>query len=129
MSGKGISRGALRYFAPSESAVQRALLDWFAWVLPDAVVFAVPNGGKRDKVTAAKMKREGILPGAPDLIVVWRGMVLFIEVKTQIGRLSVAQKVFRDAIEAQGLHYIVVRDTDELNVALRDRGVQTKIAA
>lgn len=129
MSGKAVSRGKLRYFAPTESAVQRALLDWFAWVLPDAVVFAVPNGGKRDKVTAAKMKREGVLPGAPDLIVVWRGIVFFVEVKKHDGRLSEAQKTFRDAVEAQGLHYIVVRNTDELNVALRDRGVHTKIAA
>lgn len=28
--------------------------------------YAVPNGGKRDKITAAKLKAEGVKPGTPD---------------------------------------------------------------
>lgn len=29
-------------------------------------IFAVPNGGQRDKITAAKLKHEGVKPGVPD---------------------------------------------------------------
>lgn len=31
-------------------------------------LFAIPNGGLRDKVTAAKLKHEGVKPGVPDLM-------------------------------------------------------------
>jgi hypothetical protein len=32
-------------------------------------VFAIPNGGKRDKKTAMVLKNMGVLPGVPDLMV------------------------------------------------------------
>lgn len=31
--------------------------------------FAIPNGGKRDKITAAKMKQQGVKPGVPDVMI------------------------------------------------------------
>lgn len=47
-------------------------------------IFAVPNGGQRDKITAAKLKHEGVKPGVPDTFfplpcVQYAG--LFIEMK------------------------------------------------
>lgn len=47
-------------------------------------VFAVPNGGLRDKITAAKLKHEGVKSGVPDIMVpitcqAYAG--LFIEMK------------------------------------------------
>src|SRR5690348_18167176 len=30
------------------------------------LLYAVPNGGDRNKIVAAKMKREGVKPGVPD---------------------------------------------------------------
>lgn len=32
-----------------------------------AWAFAIPNGGKRDKATAGKLKAEGVKPGVPDV--------------------------------------------------------------
>lgn len=29
--------------------------------------YAIPNGGKRDKITAGKLKAEGVKPGVPDI--------------------------------------------------------------
>jgi len=31
-------------------------------------LFAIPNGGKRDPITASRMKAEGVKPGAPDIM-------------------------------------------------------------
>ncbi|MGL4440590.1 MAG: VRR-NUC domain-containing protein [Bosea sp. (in: a-proteobacteria)] len=31
-------------------------------------LFAVPNGGKRSKITAVKLKAEGVKPGVPDYL-------------------------------------------------------------
>lgn len=56
---------------------------------PEAVpeledMFAIPNGGKRDKITAANLRREGVKRGVPDVFLpvrrgAWAG--LFIELK------------------------------------------------
>ena len=32
-----------------------------------SLMFAIPNGGKRDKITASKLKAEGVKPGVPDI--------------------------------------------------------------
>jgi hypothetical protein len=47
-------------------------------------LFSIPNGGKRNKIVAAKLKREGVKAGIPDLMLPyarggWHG--LFIEMK------------------------------------------------
>ncbi len=47
---------------------------------------AIPNGGMRDKITAAKLKAEGVKSGVPDLLLlVARGSyaALWIELKRQ----------------------------------------------
>ncbi len=35
------------------------------------VSFAVPNGGKRDKGVARKLKKEGVTAGVPDIFIDW----------------------------------------------------------
>ena len=59
------------------------------------VFWATPNGGKRDKRTASKIKNEGGRRGVPDLF--WavpnsHFFGLFIEMKTEVGSLSKEQK-------------------------------------
>lgn len=56
-----------------------------------------PNGGKRDRVSAAVLKRQGVKPGVPDLhLPVPKGKYasLYIEMKYGEGRLSKEQKSF-----------------------------------
>ena len=73
--------------------------------------FAVPNGGRRDKLTAIKLKREGVIAGAPDLIIVLPGKVVFVELKNgKIGRQSQKQKWFEKEIKGFGFDYVVWRD-------------------
>jgi hypothetical protein len=55
----------------SESTEQQALFEWAEFAAKKTpelkLLFAVPNGGKRDKVTAAILKREGVKSGVPDI--------------------------------------------------------------
>jgi len=46
-------------------------------------------------------------------VVIGRGRILFIEVKTRKGRLSDAQKVFRDECTQNGGEYLVFRSASE----------------
>ena len=53
----------------SESKLQIECVRWFGLNYPEKIIFAIPNGGSRNIIEAAKMKREGILKGIPDLCI------------------------------------------------------------
>lgn len=99
-----------RIHAPLEENEQRWLFQWAAdaarrW--PELeLMHAIPNGGKRDRVTAAKLKGEGVKPGIPDIFLpVPRGGFhgLYIELKrTKGGRPSEAQKDMIPRLREQG---------------------------
>ena len=66
------------------------------------LLHAIPNGGKRNIITAVKLKREGVLAGIPDLMLPvarydsWEAKVyhgLYIEMKKNGGRPTISQKL------------------------------------
>jgi len=62
------------------------------------------------------MKREGVMAGASDLILLvpnTRGQILCIEMKTDRGRQSEAQKEFQSSIENVGNKYVICKSIDE----------------
>lgn len=73
-------------------------------------MFAIPNGGKRDMVTASNLKAEGVKPGVPDIMlpIAKRGFHgLFIEMKKPVvGRVSVKQSDFAVALMSNKYHVI-----------------------
>jgi len=67
--------------------------------------FAVPNAGKRGKTAQRNAKKEGILEGASDYIILLSNKILFIEMKRRpqklkSGKLSVAHTTTSDAQKA-----------------------------
>ena len=68
-------------------------------------LFAVPNGGLRDKVVASKMKLEGVRAGILDYCWPMRTTGfpgLFLELKTMTGRASDDQRKFASWARSQG---------------------------
>lgn len=76
-------------------------------------LIAVPNGGRRDAVTGARLKAEGATAGVADLNFYYRGQTLFIEMKTPKGKQSLSQKEWQHAIEAQGFRYEICRSLED----------------
>lgn len=66
-----IPYGSPEYQAASEQLHQIAFLEFLRLRYPPlaSVVFAIPNGGSRNKVEASKMKLEGVRAGVPDLFI------------------------------------------------------------
>ena len=50
---------------------------------PDVVLFAVPNGGFRHRVEAARLKAQGVTAGIPDLIGMRDGRLYGFEIKAE----------------------------------------------
>jgi hypothetical protein len=71
------------------------------------------NAGKVHQIIAA-MKCQGLTPGAPDLVVITRSGVLFLEMKRQKrGKQSDAQKRFQALVESRDQRYFVAHGAKE----------------
>ena len=104
--------------AEEEHRIQCACVQWFRYQYPDLRhnLFSVPNGGKRDKVTAAKLKAEGALAGVVDLILLLPNRsygALLIEMKTRKGRQADTQREWQQLIERDGYKYVVCRSLED----------------
>ena len=79
-------------------------------------LFAVPNGGWRNRTVAAKLKGEGVLAGVSDLIFLKSNVhygALLIEMKREKGKQSDAQREWQRLMEADGFKYVVCRSLDD----------------
>ena len=75
-------------------------------------IFAIPNGGKRSKTTAAMLKAEGVKKGVLDLFLpVVRGAEagLFVEMKSMIGRPSKEQLDWIEYLGGAGYRAVCCR--------------------
>ena len=104
-----------------EHREQCALMQWWAlecrcYGVDERLLYAIPNGGLRSQITGAKMKREGVRAGVPDLFLAvaqgdYHGM--FIEMKTSTGRVQPSQKTMMELLQSQGFHCVVCRGWDD----------------
>ena len=115
-----------------EADLQRAVVQALRVALPrDAIVHhcvnevteAGPRGAKRQAILVGM----GVHAGFADLIVISVGRVLFLEVKSQTGRLRKSQEVFRDTVVTQGFGWALVRSVDDALGALADHGFTSRV--
>ncbi|MBP1614742.1 MAG: nuclease [Bacteroidetes bacterium] len=102
----------------SESQIQHGCIAWFRTQYPflSRLLFAVPNGGKRDRRTGAQMKYEGCMRGVADLILLVpkKGYAsLCIEMKTPKGVQSDEQRIWQRSAEKANNKYVVCRSLEE----------------
>lgn len=104
--------------------------------LDDLIWFAVPNGGARPGVTVqkngvemrfskegAKLRQEGVKGGVSDIIILWRGRMICVEMKKKGGYQSTDQKGFEEAAILAGAVYTVCRSVREVEDFLDTLGI------
>lgn len=120
----------------SEDELHRACVRWAdaqSGALPELkALFHPPNGGHRDARTGARMKELGAKAGVPDLClpivrpVTWTNEdqlaagALWIELKSQSGRLRDSQKEWRARLMKHGHAWILVRTLDAFRAVVTD---------
>lgn len=103
-----------------ESKIQQSIVRWARMadcMYPElSLLHAIPNGAKVSDKNRMRLAAEGVLPGVPDLFLpVARGGYngLYIEVKTETGRLSAAQKKIIALLTKHEFRCIIVRSSFE----------------
>lgn len=109
----------------SESQIQHDCLEWFRLQYPKLalLLFAVPNGGRRDAKTGARMKYEGVIRGVADLILLIpkKGYAsLCIEMKTPEGKQKDEQRTWQRESEKYHNKYVVCRSLPEFMKAVNE---------
>ena len=115
-----------------EADLQRSVVIALRFALPKTAIIhhcanEVTEPGPRGAKRQAILVGMGVHPGFADLIVLCKGRVLFLELKSIKGRLSPAQEAFRDAVLAQGFGWAPVRSLDDALGALAAHGLTTRV--
>lgn len=111
--------------ANHESKMQSACVAWFRLQMSQyaPLLFAIPNGGKRGKMTAVTLKREGLTAGVPDLFlavprVPFSG--LFIEMKHGKNKPSPEQAAMMERLKSQGYACELCYSFDEFRAIIAE---------
>lgn len=114
-----------------ERQEQRAILKWLRMVLPTgAMVFHIANEEASGSPARGKaLLGDGVLPGCPDLVVIWQGRAYWLEVKRQGRRAQTrpAQVEAHRLLSAAGCPVAVVEGPEEADAILREWGVPMKV--
>lgn len=116
---------AIKAPVPTEHAEQVNLVKWFDLqhkALRGRLV-AIPNGGDRHPVVAAKLKAEGVRKGYPDLQLLvpangYHGLLIELK-RVKGGRVEPEQADWLDWLNQQGYMAIVCRGADEAREAIK----------
>ncbi|MGV4404947.1 VRR-NUC domain-containing protein [Ornithobacterium rhinotracheale] len=108
-----------------ESNLQSTCVRWFRYAYPRLrlSLFAVPNGGSRNVREASRLKKEGVVAGVADLILLTPNDefgALCIEMKVGKNKQTENQILFQKEAERNGNKYIVVRSFDEFQDVIND---------
>lgn len=109
-----------QYRKRSEATEQEAVIQWCGWhegKHPELkLIFHIPNGGSRNTIEAANLKRQGVKAGVPDLClpVPMNGFHgLYIEMKYGRNKSTEKQEEWQKALQEQGYYVAVCYGAEE----------------
>ena len=102
-----------------EEELQQAVADFLRAAHPSLLWWHTVNEGRNSVAWNVKQARNGKLAGVPDLTFIFAsGRAGFIELKAKDGRLSAAQRAFRDAAVARGAYWALCRSVASVQATL-----------
>ena len=112
----------------SEHDEQVALFEWADLMSNHTypalkLLFSIPNGGKRTKGVAGKLTAEGLKSGVPDVMLAYPSgpySGLFVELKYGKNKLTANQKVWCEALAANGYRVVTCYGFDAARAAIEE---------
>jgi hypothetical protein len=110
----------------SEATEQERVINWCRYNASEhpelKLIYHIPNGGSRNQLEAANLKRQGVKAGVPDLTlpVALKGYHgLYIEMKFGKNGTTEKQKWWLEQLEKQGYKTAVCYEADEAIATLK----------
>lgn len=100
----------------SESEIQRQICEWLEY--HNCFFTRINNQGNYSKKGDFYYKNKYQKNGIADILVIKKGIITFIEVKSKTGKQSEEQIQFQKEVESQGAKYLLVKSLDEVIEAL-----------
>lgn len=102
----------------TEREIQKLVVEWFRATYKDkGEIICVPN--EVTHYSSNKWQAVGMRKGCSDLLVILKGKVIFVELKTPQNKQSYEQVGFQRSVENLGYEYYVVRSLDEFIYVLK----------
>jgi hypothetical protein len=73
--------------------------------LPPGVFATTLENAPRNALSGLRAKQRGTRSGLPDLLIIWRGGIVFVEMKSRRGIASKAQRQIRDELLGAGVRF------------------------
>jgi len=115
-----------------EESLQISFKETLDLMKPNCIYLHIPNEGKRSWAEGKKMKRMGLVAGAPDWLIVWHSYYAmlrlptcgFIEMKTTAGKLSLDQLEFQSRCRKIGVPFETAKTVERGIEIMRDWGIK-----
>lgn len=98
-------------------------------VLPEDAFFTTFPSGGGGRIRGAHLKAMGLAAGVPDLLIIYKGVTLFIELKAPKGVLSETQKLIHQKIAKAGAEVCTCRSLAEIEASLEGMPLTGRLAA
>lgn len=92
-------------------------------LLPQGTFLTCFPAGGGGKIRGAMLKRMGLQPGFPDLLLIYSGAPYGFELKAAKGSLTKAQIATHEALERAGMPVVTIRTLDDALSALAQWGI------
>ncbi len=112
--------------AQHEWSLQRAAAAFLGKALPAEAYWTSIDMGRSTSAAQGQLRKlRGVRAGIPDMLIVWRGVTLWCELKidTRPTALSPAQVTTRDALLANGHCWELCRSIEDVEAACRAAGI------
>lgn len=79
----------------AETILQKACVEWFELKYQNrglGIIVSIPNEGRRNARTGGMLKKMGLKAGFPDLMLIKKSDILFIEMKTEHKKSTTSDK-------------------------------------
>ncbi len=113
----------------SEAIFHRQVAIYLRVAIREPWFFSTFPAGGGGKARGAQLKRSGLMPGMPDILVVGPSRLIGLELKTAVGRQSPDQRAVAARFERCGWPYLLARSLDEVEALLAATGVPLKVKA
>lgn len=113
----------------TEAQLHASVAGYLNAILAPEVFWTTFPAGGGGRFRGAMLKRAGLRPGVPDILIIHGGFTYGIELKTATGALSLEQKGCHMDLAIAGANVSVCRSLDDVAYFLKTWGIPTRARA